>query len=189
MHIEATRRNYIGVKILNRLTVLPTALLFMILGMLSGCATLDPSSNGSAKVEDVQIDPALQRQLYKLEDQAELAIKRNHLAYPRPGSAVNLFEQMLALNPGNKEAIRGLEQVVEEYIALALAAANERLFAKAKSMLARAKLVDADHPSLAPTMTQISLLEKSQTQSRQIKRQTIVHHSDKKPNHHPSKRW
>ena len=161
MHIEATRRNYIGVKTLHRLTVLPTALLFMILGMLSGCATLDPSSNGSAKVEDAQIDPALQRQLYKLEDQAELAIKRNHLAYPRQGSAVNLFEQMLALNPGNKEAIRGLEQVVEEYIALSLAAANERLFAEAKSMIARAKLVDADHPSLAPTMTQISLLEKA----------------------------
>jgi hypothetical protein len=68
---------------------------------------------------------------------------------------------MLALNPGNKEAIRGLEQVVEEYIALSLAAANERLFAEAKSMIARAKLVDADHPSLAPTMTQISLLEKA----------------------------
>jgi hypothetical protein len=28
-------------------------------------------------------------------------------------------------------------------------------------MIARAKLVDADHPSLAPTMTQISLLEKA----------------------------
>jgi len=127
--------------------------------VLGGCTALTPSQ--SKPVAKKPISPELQNKLYDLEDRAVLAINNNHLAYPVDGSAVNLLEQMLRLDPGNEAATRGLEQVVEQYIALALAAANERLFAKARSMLARAKLVDANHPSLAPTMTQINLLEKA----------------------------
>ncbi len=172
MYIEETRRKDTGVTTSNSPTAPHTVLLSMLvsvlLSILSGCAAIAPNSNGAARANDVNIDPALQRQLYQLEDQAEFAIKQNHLTYPKEGSAVSLFEQMLTLNPGNKEAIRGLEQVVEEYVALALAAANERLFAKAKAMLARAKLVDANHPSIAPTMKQIHLLEKAKRKTIQL---------------------
>ena len=164
MHIEATRRTYTDVTKLRRLT----ALLAGLLWVLSGCAGIAPKPERTAGAQQEQVDPTLQRKLNTLEDQAALAIKQNHLAYPEAGSAVSLFQQMLALNPGNKEATRGLEQVVEQYIALALAAADERLFAKAKSMLARAKLVDASHPSLEPTMTQISLLKNAQRNTIQL---------------------
>ena len=155
MHIEAIRRTNTGVTKLHHFTALLVALMWVI----SGCTNIAPKTE---QADSVELDPTLQRQLNTLEDQAVLALQQNHLAYPAADSAVSLFQQMLALNPGNKEATRGLEQVVEQYIALALAAADERLFAKAKSMLARAKLVDASHPSLAPTMTQIRLLETAQ---------------------------
>ena len=158
MHIKAIRRTYTDVTKLRCLT----ALLAGLLWVLSGCASIAPKTEQAASAQQEQVDPTLQRKLNTLEDQAALAIKQNHLAYPKAGSAVNLFQQMLALNLGNKEATRGLEQVVEQYIALALTAADERLFAKAKSMLAQAKLVDASHPSLEPTMTQVRLLENAQ---------------------------
>ena len=158
MHIAATQLNTCKVR-----SSRFSAMLFIgLLCILSGCAGLTENSDKSGRVESKKIDPVMQKQLYQLEDQANLAIQSNHLTHPEKGSALALFGQMLSLNPGNKEAIRGIEQVVEQYIALALTAADERLFAKAKSMLARARLVDANHPSLQPTMRQIRLLEKAQ---------------------------
>ncbi len=158
MQIKATRWSYTGATKVRHLAALLAGLMLV----LSGCVGIAPKPDRSAAELQQKVDPTLQRKLNTLEDLAEIAMQKNRLAYPKAGSAMDLYQQMLALNPGNKEATRGLEQVVEQYIALALNAADERLFAKAKSMLARANLVDPSHPSLEPTLTQIRLLENAQ---------------------------
>ena len=67
----------------------------------------------------------------------------------------------LELNPDDENAKRGLEQVVERYIELAIEAIGRRQLNRAKSMLDRAKLVDKNHPSILPTENQLKLVVNS----------------------------
>ncbi|MCZ6659382.1 MAG: hypothetical protein O7C67_19015 [Gammaproteobacteria bacterium] len=99
-----------------------------------------------------------QSQLQTLLDRARFAIGEDHLTFPEEGSAARLYEELLALDPDNDAAKRGLEQIVERYVELALTAADRRQFAQARSMLARARLVDAEHPAIEPTSEQLRLL-------------------------------
>ena len=99
-----------------------------------------------------------QSQLQTLLDRARLAIGEDHLTFPEEGSAAQLYEELLALDPDNDAAKRGLEQIVERYVELALTAADRRQFARARSMLARARLVDGEHPAIEPTTEQLRLL-------------------------------
>ena len=101
MHIEAIRRTYTGVTKLRRLT----ALLAGLLWVLSGCAGIAPKTERTAGAQPEQVDPTLQRKLNTLEDQAALAIEQNHLAYPEAGSAVSLFQQMLASTQATKRLL------------------------------------------------------------------------------------
>ena len=68
---------------------------------------------------------------------------------------------VLELNPGDENAKRGLEQVVERYIELAIQAIDRGQLNRAKSMLDRAKLVDKNHPSILPTENQLELVNNS----------------------------
>lgn len=107
-------------------------------------------------VDQAQI--AQQAQVRELLVRARLAIEEDHLTFPEEGSAVELYGQLLALEPDNRAAKRGLEQIVERYVELALTAADRQQFAQARSMLARARIVDADHPAIEPTTEQLRLL-------------------------------
>ena len=66
---------------------------------------------------------------------------REHLTFPKRGSAYEIYTDILAKNPGSEAATRGLESIVEQYIQLSLSALDRRQFASARSMLARARLV------------------------------------------------
>jgi hypothetical protein len=101
------------------------------------------------------VDPA---EIVGLLDDAEAAMQREQFSYPAKGSAVGLFDAVLAKDPDNAEAKRGLERIVETYLKLAESAAQRNQLARAQSMLARARIVDADHPAVAPTVEQIRLL-------------------------------
>ncbi|MDP6376663.1 MAG: hypothetical protein QF921_11690 [Pseudomonadales bacterium] len=108
------------------------------------------------------VEPAVERYidtslLISLLDQAADAYDQDQLTYPEAGSAVSLYNEVLAYQPDNAEALRGLERVVERYVQLALEAAERGHLARARSMLARARLVDADHAAIQPTATQIQL--------------------------------
>jgi len=91
-------------------------------------------------------------------DRANAALAADQLTYPEAGSAVSLYNEVLSYQPDNAEAQRGLERVVERYVQLALEAAERGHLARARSMLARARIVDAEHPAIEPTATQIQLL-------------------------------
>ncbi len=120
-----------------------------------------PAEEQEAQEEAPDVDQAqiaLQAQVRELLVRARLAIEEDHLTFPEEGSAVELYGQLLALEPDNRAAKRGLEQIVERYVELALTAADRQQFAQARSMLARARIVDADHPAIEPTTEQLRLL-------------------------------
>jgi len=91
-------------------------------------------------------------------DAAEAAMEREHLTFPIQGSAADLFDAVLAVDPDNAQAQRGIERIVEYYLEMAAAAAQRNQLARARSMLERARLLDADHPAVQPTQIQINLL-------------------------------
>jgi len=56
---------------------------------------------------------------------AENALADDLLDISKPHSATYLFQEVLSRDPTNAEAKRGLEQIVERYVALALTAAEQ----------------------------------------------------------------
>ncbi len=128
----------------------------LVAGVL-GCQTASPPQQPETpSPEPVPVAP---EQLYPLLDAAEAALAEDRLtAGPGQDSAHGYFLQVLALDPNNDEALRGVERIVERFVELALTAADDWQLATARSMLARARLIDADHPSIAPTQAQVDLL-------------------------------
>ena len=97
------------------------------------------------------VEPLLER--------ARLAFEAHRLTTPEEISAYALYREALRLDPDNDHARRGMERIVERYVRFALEAVDRRQFARARSMLARARLVDADHPAIEPTAQQVKLVE------------------------------
>ena len=95
-------------------------------------------------------------------EQARLALEAHRLTTPERNSAFSLYQEVLRLDPGNDRARRGIEKIVERYVRFALDAIDRRQFARARSMLARARLVDAGHPAIAPTAQQAQLVENAE---------------------------
>jgi len=112
----------------------------------------------AAEPAKTQIDPEL---LYRLLTQADAAIQRDHLTYPVEGSALALYQRILAIEADQQQARRGLERVVEKYIELAMQAMQRHQYATARSMLARARIILPRHPSIEPTEQQIRLLSQA----------------------------
>jgi len=107
-------------------------------------------------------DPDL---LSDLLDAADKAIENDHLTYPKDGSAYAIYEKILTLDPDHEGARRGLERIVERYVALATQALEKRQFATARSMLARARLINPFHPSIQPSAEQIRLISEADKDS------------------------
>ena len=68
------------------------------------------------------------------------------------------FEQAVALAPDHELAQEGFERIVERYLALATRAIERERWASARSMLDRARLVDADHVGIGALRRQVELL-------------------------------
>ena len=107
--------------------------------------------------------PVIERQLlFKLLDSADAAIADDRLTFPAGHNALDFYHDILAIQPDQEDALRGLEQLVEIYVKLAQDALDYNRFATARSMLARADLIVPNHPSIEPTQAQIRLLEEAQ---------------------------
>ena len=133
--------------------------------VLAGCETEPPRQAPAPQpepsappappaTEPPDVEPLLER--------ARLAFEAHRLTTPEDISAYSLYREALRLDPGNDRARRGLEQIVERYVRFALEAVERRQYARARSMLARARLVDAGHPAIEPTEQQLNLVENAE---------------------------
>lgn len=120
----------------------------------------EPASKPPAPHLTPEETSAVQRLLTR----AEQAIGEDHLTYPSKGSALALYDRVTILDPDNDQARRGLERIVERYLELALEASAQRRFSHARAMLDRARLVDPNHPGIAPTAAQLQMLANARRQ-------------------------
>ena len=146
---------------------LALAVCFVCLALtLTGCQTppreaAEPTDTATTTDAPGALSAADQAEVARLLEQAEQAMQADHLTYPAKGSALTLFDAARAIDPDNIEAQRGLERIVEHYIDIAESAASRGQLARARSMLDRARIVDSQHPAIAPTERRLALLESS----------------------------
>lgn len=137
--------------------LLAIAVTIMLL-LSSGCETLPkPSSAEPARTLSAAEKREVQALIYAAED----AMANSHLSFPDDGSALNLYRQALRLDPKSAHAQRGLETIIEHYVALALKAANRGDTATARALLNRGRDIDPTHPSIGPTEQFVQTVETS----------------------------
>ena len=135
----------------------------LMVALVTGCATTQNTETDSKEVvQPDDLAPKIpQETLHKMLDEAQEAVRREHLTFPKRGSAFAIYSDILELDPEQEDAIRGLEHIVEKYIELSIAALEREQFATARSMLSRARIILPDHPSIEPTAQQIRLLKEA----------------------------
>ena len=89
------------------------------------------------------------------------SFRKDLLTTPDKENAYYFYQEILLLDPSNEIAKRGLEQIVERYLAWAVDAAYKKKPAKARSYIARSNLVDKTHPSIEPTLRQVEIINDS----------------------------
>ena len=128
--------------------------------LLAGCESEPPRPEAAPEPEPPATPaPEPPPDVEPLLEQARLAFEAHRLTTPEENSAHALYREVLRLDPGNDHARRGIEKIVERYVRFALEAVERRQFARARSMLARARLVDVSHPAIEPTEQQLELVE------------------------------
>ena len=141
-------------------------LLFAVALLIGGCAVpvsvpapdALPDPEPAAQVPPAPEPPVDEEALYALLDAAERALADDRLLTPESDSALFYFEQAVALAPDHELAQEGFERIVERYLALATRAIERERWAAARSMLDRARLVDADHVGIGALRRQVELL-------------------------------
>jgi len=130
--------------------------------LVAGCPTAppepppepEPPAAPPPKPEPPDVTPWLER--------ARIAFEELRLTTPPESSAFANYQEALRLDPGNEDARRGLEKIVERYVQFALGAIQRHQFARARTMLQRAQSVDANHPAIEPTLQQVRLVENAE---------------------------
>ena len=141
---------------------LPVALACTWILLLSGCQTEQPPPEPVPEPEPPPVIAPAAPDVEPILEQARAAFEAHRLTAPVENSALALYQEVLRLDPGNDAARWGLEKIVERYVRFALEAIERRQFPRARSMLARARLVDETHPAIEPTEQQILLVENAE---------------------------
>ena len=152
--LRATRAGPAGA----RRAVATTVMLFLLWGCVG--ISVDPTTSSSRPLsaeEKNQVESLLVR--------AEKALASDLLDVSKPDSATHLYRHALSLDPDNTEAERGLEQIVERYVALALTAARQGNTDLARDLLTRSRVIDPEHLSVGPTLEFINAIDTSQQES------------------------
>ena len=135
--------------------------------VLGGCALLRPppavppaTSPAPAQETEATLAETAARaeRLHTLLDAAEWALAEDRLTTPAEDSAYLYFSEAQKLAPEDAAVREGFERIVERYLALAKRAIEREAWARARSMLDRAALVDSAHSGIAMLRRQAHLL-------------------------------
>lgn len=110
---------------------------------------LAPEIDESALVTDFEMALRYQRRIADLLYEGIKALNDNRLLTPPDISAHAYFSRVLAIEPENAVALRGLQDIVAKYLQLAEQAGRQGQFENAKTYLGRAAQVDNDHQGIA----------------------------------------
>lgn len=151
------------------LLLIPLAVIILVLATWKPWEKLSgmmPTNDGQPTTADASRDAAVQ----KLLDAAGLALSQGQLVEPPEQNALELYHAVLARDPANRTAKRGIDRIADEL----LAQAEKSLMAQ--DLVALASAVDAaraarpDHPRLEFFMTQLEReLERSPTPGKPLR--------------------
>lgn len=133
----------------------------------SDAASTRASEDGPASVVagDMPLDqrpplsPEDRAEVRRLLQSARYATTDDMLIEPPGKSALDYYDRALRIDPGNPDARYGIEGIVDQLVARARTSAEQRDFDAARTLLARAALIDPGHPAVRPALTEIGLLE------------------------------
>lgn len=148
---------------------------------LASCTTPRPpeapaaaqASPPAAPARPAAATAATNARLATLLESAGQALAADRLTTPPADSAFRYYSLALALVPDQAAARRGIERIVERYLELAVRAIDRRRWASARTMLARAATVDAEHPGIAPLRRQVAMLAAAKGQSLRVDRTAL----------------
>ena len=103
-------------------------------------------------------EPGESEEFLRLVEAAERALAEDRLLTPERDSAYHYYQQALAVAPGHPFAVIGLERIVERYLRLAQVAIEREQWARARSMLGRAAIIDGEHTGIGSLRRQVNML-------------------------------
>lgn len=137
----------------------------------SGVGTLPeetPSeSGGISSIRDSRESGPEERQRQQIADwlyEGLRALREDHLMVPPDDSAHAWFSRVLALEPGNRLALEGLQDITSRYVELAELSARQGQFDNSEQFLRRAALVNPGDPRIESGRERVEM-ERSRTHS------------------------
>ncbi|MDG1025460.1 MAG: hypothetical protein P8N94_06685 [Gammaproteobacteria bacterium] len=133
--------------------------------LLAGCQTPpaeSPTSEGASRSTVLDIRVLSEAEVYSGSSSADSrsmipdilyealqALGEDRLLTPIDDNAHSRFRRVLAMDSQNELALQGLQDIVERYLELAGESMRRGIFDEAKTMLDRARSVDASQPDIA----------------------------------------
>lgn len=108
-----------------------------------------PVIDEAALTTTFELELRYQRMIADLLYEGIKALNANRLLTPPDISAHAYFSRVLAIEPGNAVALKGLQDIVAQYLLLADQAGRQGQFDSAKTYLRRAEQVDRAHQGIA----------------------------------------
>lgn len=148
-------------------------LLAATLVLIAGCAATDPDNDVPGVLPAPQPAPDADAVALLLEAAAD-AFEHDRLITPPGDNAHDRLLAVLALDPDNPQATERLERIVERYLEFASRAAEQGHFARARSMLDRARIVQRDHPEIQPLEQRVILLAEAKRVRIELDRSAVA---------------
>ncbi|TDJ39065.1 MAG: hypothetical protein E2O54_11445 [Gammaproteobacteria bacterium] len=148
-------------------------LLAATLVLIAGCAATDPDNVVPGVLPAPQPAPDADAVALLLEAAAD-AFEHDRLITPPGDNAHDRLLAVLALDPDNPQATERLERIVERYLEFASRAAEQGHFARARSMLDRARIVQRDHPEIQPLEQRVILLAEAKRVRIELDRSAVA---------------
>jgi len=141
-----------------RTNVIVIVISTMILA-LGGCNTINPRHNSPVVSQPVATSSSVQNRdprIQQLLEEAYFAFIESRLTTPIEDNAYYRYLQVLAIDPANEDANRGISNIVEQYLDWSLESLSNRNFRAATNYLNKARSVDESHPNIAAVETRIA---------------------------------
>lgn len=154
--------------------LLAAALLATTSTLMAGCAATEPDLPATVPpTVSLDREPDAETIAALLEAAAE-AFEHNRLITPPGDNAYERLLAALALDPDNLQANEAVERIVERYLEFASRAAEQGYFARARSMLDRARIVQRDHPEIEPLEQRVALLAQAKRTRIELDRSAVA---------------
>ena len=118
--------------------------------------------------------PAPAERIDALLQAAQKNIDELRLTTPADDNAMQKYQNVLAIEPGNREALAGIDRIVETYIMLVDNAINSNNLPKAELYLQKATRVNPDHPALGPARARLERARLQQQKLEQVQQPAPV---------------